>query len=256
MTPIGVLKSNQKYRFETPRQGCLALNQGAVVLEPGHNFEQALEDLQGFSRIWLIYSFHLNENWKPKIKPPRSDRKVGVFASRSPHRPNQIGMSCVELEKVLGRKVYIRNFDLLDGTPILDIKPYIPYCDSFPDSKTGWLPEKNKVYKIVAEELFISQSDWVKKKTDFDLSSFAKVQLEEDPINQERKRITPLNKSSEFILAYRTWRIRFEIKKEIVILKHIFSGYTDNDLAETNDIYNDKDIHKTFSKVFKEKNER
>ncbi len=253
LSPIGYLKSDLKYRYDTPRQGCLAVNRGAVVLEAGHNYEQALHDLEGFDRIWLIYAFHLNKNWKPKIRPPRSNKKVGVFASRSPHRPSQIGMTCVELEKVCGRKVYIRNFDLLDETPILDIKPYIPYCDSFPDSATGWLPEQTQTYNIVAEARFMSQAEWIKKQTGFDLLSFARVQLEEDPANQVRKRISPTDESGVFTLAYRTWRIIFELDSQSVILKRIYSGYSSEDLASCDDTYNDKEIHKTFIEFFKEK---
>lgn len=113
---------------------------GRVVLEPGHNFEQALEDLDGFSKIWLIYWFDRNENWKPKVLPPRGPAvKRGVFATRSPHRPNPIGLSLVDLIEIKGRTLYLGNVDLLDKTPILDIKPYLPYAEAFPEAKAGWL---------------------------------------------------------------------------------------------------------------------
>ena len=114
---------------------------------PDYNFEAALEDLSGFERIWVIFKFHLNETWNPKVSPPvisPAGRKVGVFASRSPHRPNPIGMSCVELTGVEKRRIYIRNFDMLDGTPVFDIKPYIPAVDAFPGSAAGRQEETAK----------------------------------------------------------------------------------------------------------------
>ncbi len=245
--PIGFLKADSKYRFEAPRQSTLAENFGVIHLNGGHNFEQALEDLGGFDRIWVIYTFHLNKSWKPKINPPRSEKKLGVFATRSPHRPNQIGMSCVELEKIEGRRLFIKNFDLLDDTPVLDIKPYVPYCDSFPDSKTGWIPDESQTYILVSSETFEKQANWVKEQTGFDLMSFASVQLSEDPTNRKRKRIEKLAEN-QYVLAYRTWRIQFSIDNINITLERIFSGYSFDDLAEQVDKYKDKDIHRKYIK--------
>ena len=137
LNPIGFLQSELKKRYETPRQGVLAKGSKAIIhLNPKNNFEQAVKDLDGFDRLWIIYQFHLNKNWKPLVTPPRHTRnKVGVFASRAPYRPNQIGLSCVKLDKVDGLKIYISESDILDDSPVLDIKPYLPYSDSFPDCK-------------------------------------------------------------------------------------------------------------------------
>ena len=153
--PVGYVYCGQQYRSEAPRQGVFAENEGIIRFEKGHNFEhiisldkqielnfeQALADLKGFSRIWVIFCFHLNDNWKPLVQPPvvGQKKKVSVFATRSPHRPNPIGMSCVELIKVDGLDVHIRDFDMLNDSPVLDIKPYIPRVDSFPDAQIGWL---------------------------------------------------------------------------------------------------------------------
>ena len=247
LLPIGRLQAGSKYRFEAPRQSTLAENLGVIHLNGGHNFEQALEGLEGFDRIWLIYTFHLNKDWKPKIKPPRSSVKLGLFATRSPHRPNQIGMSCVELVKIEGRKLFIKNFDLLDETPILDIKPYVPYCDSFPDAATGWIPDETETYQLINSEIFTKQADWVKEQTGFDLTSFASVQLSEDPTNQKRKRISQIN-GNRYVLAYRTWRVEFSINDKNITLKKIYSGYSAHDLAVAEDKYNDKAIHRKFIK--------
>ena len=168
--PIGYLDCEQKYRYEAPRQSILAGgNLGVVCLNSGCNFEQALPDLIGFDRVWLIYQFHQNRDWKPKVVPPRSpeNRKVGLFATRSPHRPNPLGLSCVELVKIDGLDVFIRNFDLLNGTPIFDIKPYIPYCDSFENSAVGWLEQVDK-----ADEWKVDASSTAKKTNGVDLLTY------------------------------------------------------------------------------------
>jgi tRNA-Thr(GGU) m(6)t(6)A37 methyltransferase TsaA len=99
----------------------------------------AFRDLQGFGRIWLIFSFHRSQGWKAEVRPPRGGAKRSVLATRSPHRPNAIGLSAVELVGIEGHALRVRGIDLLDGTPILDIKPYVPYADAFPDSRAGWI---------------------------------------------------------------------------------------------------------------------
>jgi tRNA-Thr(GGU) m(6)t(6)A37 methyltransferase TsaA len=103
--------------------------------------EKVFQDLYGFERIWLIFAFHLSEGWKSSVKPPRGGPKRGVLATRSPHRPNSIGLSAVELIRIEGRTLHLRGVDLLDGTPVLDIKPYVPYADAFPAARAGWIDE-------------------------------------------------------------------------------------------------------------------
>ena len=267
--PIGILKCERKYRYEQPRQATLAGDgEGVIQLNPGHNFEQALEDLDGFDRVWLIYQFHLNEDWKPKVRPPRGDGKKGVFATRSPHRPNPLGMSCVELVKIKGRAIHIRNFDLLDGTPIFDIKPYIPYCDSFPDSATGWLPKTDQaVYSFEFTEVADLQMGMIYDGCGLDLKEFAVLQLSHDPFSSERKRLTKVD-DSNYILACRTWRIHFSVdpdieqiaededsgglaKKGKILVKNITSSYAPEELLEgAPDKYNDKDLHRRFTAKF------
>ncbi len=102
---------------------------------------QAYRDLEGFDRIWLIFAFHRSEGWKAEVRPPRGGGKRSVLATRSPHRPNAIGLSAVELVGIEPGALTVRGIDLLDATPILDIKPYVPYADAFPDSRAGWIDE-------------------------------------------------------------------------------------------------------------------
>lgn len=113
---------------------------GQIVLLD-HIVSEALTDLAGFDRIWLVSFMHLNgPRIKPMVKPPRGGPKRGVFATRAPHRPNPLALSCVELLAVNGRVLEVRGLDLIDGTPVLDIKPYIADFDAWPDAAQGWLP--------------------------------------------------------------------------------------------------------------------
>lgn len=252
--PIGIVRSELRHRYETPRQGILAGDAVSVIeLYAGNNFQQALKNLDGFERIWILYRFHLNDGWKPMVTPPRHTRKkVGVFATRSPHRPNQIGMSCVKLEKIEGLKIYISQSDILDGSPVLDIKPYLPYSDAFPDSETGWVTGGvENIYKVIFEDAAETRIKWLKEKANINLKNFARLQLEFNPGDTSRKRIS--GTGSEFVLAYRTWRIHFRINEctREVTISNIQSGYSEKELAEKdNDKYEDKKTHLEFRKVF------
>ena len=222
LNPIGFLQSELKQRYETPRQGILAKDSQAVIhLLPKKNFEQAIKDLDGFDRLWVIFQFHLNKTWKPLVTPPRHTRKkVGVFATRAPYRPNQIGLSCVKLDKVEGLKIYISESDILDGSPIIDIKPYLPYSDSFPDVKTGWVKSGlENIYQVICEEKVKKVADKLLTKKNVNLLSYANVQLEFNPTDTTRKRIkqsTKKNKKeNQFILAYQKWRINYLVDEKI-----------------------------------------
>jgi len=220
--PIGFLDCEQKERYEAPRQGVLSDSKGIIKLNQHCNFEQALKDLDGFERIWLIYQFHINENWKPQVRPPRYFKsKIGVFATRSPFRPNPIGLSCVKLEKVEGLKIYISEFDLLDKTPILDIKPYLPYTDSFPDVKTGWVEDRNnEIYTINISKSLDKELKSILVNYNDNLKNYIKVQLQFEPENDFRKRI---DKTDDFYtLSFRRWRVNYivdNINKTVEILK-------------------------------------
>jgi len=143
--PIGILRSPYTRRIDTPHQGTVMEGTetgefALATLELQDWLDQkVLQDLSGFDRLWLIFAFHRSEGWKSSVKPPRGGPKRGVLATRSPHRPNSIGLSAVELAKIKGRTLHLRGVDLLDGTPVLDIKPYVPYADAFPDAKAGWI---------------------------------------------------------------------------------------------------------------------
>ena len=140
-SPIGYFYNSAHYKFEVPRQGVFFRGHlGKIELLPQKDFEIALRDLEGFERIWVIFQFHQNAEWRPTTRPPvpaAGKERVGTFASRSPYRPNPIGLSCVRLISVNGLTLTIDEADLLSETPILDIKPYIPKADAFPQAKAN-----------------------------------------------------------------------------------------------------------------------
>lgn len=254
ITPIGIVHSDLVYRYETPRQGVLARGSvSEIELLPNNNFDQALRHLNGFDRIWVLYQFHLNRNWKPLVSPPRHTRKkIGVFATRAPYRPNPIGLSCVKLIEVTKLKIVIAESDILDGSPVIDIKPYLPYSDSFPDAATGWVKNViETIYEIRFEEKAEQQCQWLSEAANINLHNFARLQLEFEPTDASRKRISVLQGS--FVLAYRTWRICYCVSEneKIVTIKEICSGYSPVELTDTaHDKYHDKPLHELFTRAF------
>ena len=154
--PIGTIHSPFKKSYGTPIQPAAARDtEGTVEIFP--KYEEGLIDIEGFSHIILIYHFHLSVDYSLKVKPYLDDNLHGVFATRSPARPNPIGMSIVRLDKVEGRKLFIRNVDIIDGTPLLDIKPYIPAFDQQDTVKIGWLKKNvNKLFNMKDNNRFSS----------------------------------------------------------------------------------------------------
>jgi len=149
MRPIGVIRSPHKERFGTPRQALVAdesgrrENDGArIELFTDVVPQEALTDLAGFERIWVLGFFHLNRGWNAMVRPPRGPKvKRGLLSTRAPHRPNGIALSACQVLKVEKNIISLGPTDLLDGTPVLDVKPYLPYADAFPESRAGWVDE-------------------------------------------------------------------------------------------------------------------
>lgn len=150
MNPIAHIESGFKEKFGVPRQSNLAGSSlSRIVFEEEYRNPEALRGLEGFDYIWLIWEFSENgPRWQPTVRPPRlgGNRRMGVFATRSTFRPNALGLSSVKLERIytdpsLGPVIEVSGADLVDGTPIFDIKPYITYADSHPDAASGWVDE-------------------------------------------------------------------------------------------------------------------
>ncbi|MBR6414099.1 MAG: tRNA (N6-threonylcarbamoyladenosine(37)-N6)-methyltransferase TrmO [Oscillospiraceae bacterium] len=152
---LATIKTDFREKFGIPRQsGLVDSLRARIVFEPEFRNPDALRGMEGFSHLWLIWQFSraVRSDWSPTVRPPRlgGNARLGVFATRSPFRPNSIGLSCVRLEEVcedaaLGPVLVVSGADLLDGTPIYDIKPYLPYADCHPEAVSGFAadaPEK------------------------------------------------------------------------------------------------------------------
>ncbi len=141
--PIGIVLTPFTRREGTPIQTVGARGvKGTVRVDP--EFAPGLKDLEGFSHIFLLYQFHRSAGWTPEVVPFMDDQPRGVFATRAPARPNPIGISLVRLVKVEGATLHVEDVDILDGTPLLDIKPYLPEFDSREVTARGWLEENSK----------------------------------------------------------------------------------------------------------------
>ena len=182
--PIGYIENDYKEKFGIPRQSGLSESViSRVIFEDEYTDRNYFKDIQEFSHIWLIWYFSDvdKKNIKPTVRPPKlgGNKKVGVFASRSPFRPNRIGISCVKLIKVdFGYKritLYVTGADLMNGTPIIDVKPYLPYTDSRPDATNGFaLDDINGL-------LDVKCSDELLSKIPFDLVDGLLETLKHDP---------------------------------------------------------------------------
>ena len=146
--PIAHVRTCYGEKFGVPRQsGLVGEAWGQLVFEPEYRQLDAIRGLDGFSHLWLVFIFHhaSHKEWKPTVRPPRlgGNQKVGVFASRSPFRPNPIGLSCLKIEKIdlldpLAPIIHLSGVDVVDGTPVIDIKPYVPYADCLPNASEGF----------------------------------------------------------------------------------------------------------------------
>ena len=171
-------------KFGIPRQSGLVSTKGTIVFEPEYRKEEALKGLEEYSHLWLIWEFSevVRENWSPTVRPPRlgGNKRCGVFATRSPFRPNPIGLSCVRLLGIekrpeKGMVVEVEGADLMDGTPILDIKPYLPAADCHPEALGGFAAKVEQHFlKVEIPE------EWKAKIPEDKISALEGV-LKEDP---------------------------------------------------------------------------
>ncbi len=156
MNIIARMKSDFPTKFGIPRQsGLVEELHSTIIFEPAYRNADALRGLEGYSHLWIIWQFSeaVRSDWSPTVRPPRlgGNTRMGVFATRSPFRPNAIGLSCVKLAEIertgsFGDVIHVTGADLMDGTPILDIKPYIPYGDCHPDAIGGFTDTANEYF--------------------------------------------------------------------------------------------------------------
>lgn len=204
---------------------------GIIELLPESNFEAALHDLEGFEYIWLLWHAHRNASWRPKVLPPRGRAKRrGVFATRSVHRPNPIGLTAVPLVGIRGRILEVGNCDLVDGTPILDIKPYIPEIDAYPSARPGWLDElaaelaAPPSFRVEIGSVAEAQLSWLFEEWGVSFLDRAMQLLERDPSPHRSRRITRLS-NGKFRMGCGPWRVIFDRSDDIVTIMSIEPGY-------------------------------
>lgn len=253
INPIGYFHTTAHAPYEVPRQSALLPeNQGVIQLNKGCQFEQALEGLQGFDRIWVLFRFHRHQHWKPKVLPPRGGKKQGVFATRSPHRPNFIGLSCVELKEIKGLKLFIANHDLLDGTPILDLKPYLNYADVFTSQRQGWLDELPPEPQTTIQWLPLAQAhlDYLASHWNCHLQQAIEQRLRSSPFPYSNNRVKQIGEG-RYELAYRTWRVDYKNQEDQITICQLKSGYDAETLAGLKQSkWDDVPIHQAFIKYF------
>jgi tRNA (adenine37-N6)-methyltransferase len=246
--PVGLVRSPFTDRAEAPRQAAADGGRGVtgrVELFPGHGYEDGLEGLEGFGYAWVIFVFHRNveqdRGWSPKVLPPRATRKVGVFASRSPHRPNPVGMSVVAVERVEGLSVHVSNLDILDGTPVLDLKPYVPYADAYPDAPSGWLAsgDPRPAWEVVFSERADEQLAWLAERG-IDLRQSVASALGLGPQPHAYRRIRKHGDGMR--LALKEWRFDFRAEGRRIVVGEVASGHRPGEREERPELA----VHRLF----------
>lgn len=244
LDPIGFVRSRLATKVQAARQPRAAAGMRArIELLPGRNFEHALDDLERWELIWVIFWFHQNPGWRPKVLPPRSTTgRKGVFATRSPHRPNPIGISVVRLERVAGLTLHIRDADMLDGTPVLDLKPYVAYTDAHPGAGNGWLEDQKEPggagaqpsdplrgYAVQFDARAEEQAMWIEAHTGLAIGERIRSTLALGPAPHPYRRIRRMGEWMQ--LAVKEWRVRFTVLGTQVRVTEIYSGFRPPQLA-------------------------
>jgi len=216
---IARIRTDFPTKFGIPRQaGIVEQLEAKIVFEPEYRNPDALRGLEGFSHIWLIWQFSeaVREEWSPTVRPPRlgGNTRMGVFATRSPFRPNAIGLSCVKLlgieqDRDLGTVLRVAGADLMDGTPIFDIKPYLPYADCRPEAAEGFAPDPGKQLRVEFE----ADAD---KAFPAEKMSALKGVLENDPRPRYQN-----DSSRIYALEFAGHEIKFSVQEDKLTVKSI-----------------------------------
>jgi tRNA-Thr(GGU) m(6)t(6)A37 methyltransferase TsaA len=240
--PIGIVRSPFTAKVEAPRQPRAAEGvDGRIELDP--TLLHAVEDLEGFEHVWVIAWLDRVEGFRAKVHPPRSEIKRGVLATRSPHRPNPLALSAMELVRVEGTVLHVRGVDLLDGTPVLDVKPYVPWSDAIPRSRVGWLEEETPrldadrpddpraAFEVVLLPRAAEQLAWLASHGVL-LEPVVRAVLETSPHPRPYRRIRR-ERDGGFVLAIGEWRIAFRLDPdERVSVSEVRSGYRARERAD------------------------
>ncbi len=247
LDPIGVVRSPHRELLDAPRQPYAARGvPGRIELVTGRHLEDAIADLDRWEYLWVIFWFDRAAHYRPKVLPPRSaGARRGVLATRSPHRPNPIGLSVVRLVAVRGLTLDIEDVDMVDGTPVLDIKPYVPWADIVATESTGWLeplaepstdapnatvladPEPGFVvrWSPLAEE----QLRFLEPLGHGALRRQVEQRLALGPQPHAYRRIRIVGDARE--LAVKAWRARFVVEERTLVVLRLRTGYRPRELA-------------------------
>ncbi len=229
LRPIGFVRSPFTEPAQAPRQPAAGQGVEATIeLLPGRGFEFALEDIEEWRYLWVLFWFHRAEGWRPKVRPPRSRRRRGVFATRSPHRPNPIGLSVVELVRVEGLTLHVRDLDILDGSPVIDLKPYVAYSDAVADAGAGWLESEARqdpgpVWEVRFELRAAEQASFLSERFGIELLDPVTAALSLGPAPHPYRRIR--RDGETFVLAHKEWRARFVVEGKTVRVRGFATGY-------------------------------
>ncbi|MCA9605669.1 MAG: tRNA (N6-threonylcarbamoyladenosine(37)-N6)-methyltransferase TrmO [Myxococcales bacterium] len=250
---IGVVRSPFTKKVEAPRQPRAAEGvEGRIELDP--TLAHAIEDLEGFEHVWVIAWMDRAEGFRPKVHPPRSEKRRGVLATRSPHRPNPIALSVMRLDRVEGTTLHVSGIDLLDGTPVLDVKPYVPWTDAIPRSRVGWLEDRADVvdgerpddprgaFEVTILEPAAARLAWLAERG-VDLAPTLRTVLETSPHPRPYRRIRK-DRADGFVLALSEWRVAFRLDGDArVMVWTIRSGYRAKERP-------DHPLHAAFAEAF------
>jgi tRNA-Thr(GGU) m(6)t(6)A37 methyltransferase TsaA len=239
LRPIGFVRTASRSKFDAPSQpDAEAEEVNHIDLLPSQQFELALKDLDGFDKIWLLWWFDRNKDWRPTVLPPRGpSKRRGVFSTRSPHRPNPIGLTCVSLLRVDGLTLTVGPLDLLDGTPIIDIKPYLRTVDCYPESSLGWLEsveaaeQLSPPYRIELAPRAELQLKWLKENWHIDFTERAFRILSRDPTPHRTRRVLKMP-DGRFRIACGAWRLFYRIEESHVLIEEVGKGYSDENLQK------------------------
>lgn len=225
MKMIGRIHTDFATKFGVPRQsGLVPELMGKIVLEPEYRNPDAFRGLEEFSHLWLVWEFSeaVRSEWSPTVRPPRlgGNRRVGVFATRSPFRPNPIGLSCVKLEQIDLRDarkpvIWVSGVDMMDGTPIYDIKPYLPYADSHPGAKGGFT-DGTQVRRVKVEfpEELVAASEISGEK----LQALRGV-LEQDPRPRYQK-----DPERIYGMSFGEYEVKFTVQENVLRVVELVRG--------------------------------
>ncbi|MCC6900604.1 MAG: tRNA (N6-threonylcarbamoyladenosine(37)-N6)-methyltransferase TrmO [Polyangiaceae bacterium] len=251
LQPIGFVRSPFHEPAQAPRQPASGRHvEARIELVPGRGFEFALEDIETWRFLWVLFWFDRAEGWHAKVRPPRSRQRRGVFATRSPHRPNPIGLSAVELVRVDGLTLHVRNIDILDGTPVLDLKPYIAYSDAIPEAGAGWLEAEARgdpgpSWEVGFAERAREQAAFL-AEGGVELLTPVIAALSLGPAPHPYRRIR--RDGQGFVLAHKDWRARFEVEGSQVVVQSFATGYRARELHESAEA--PLELHRRFVERF------